>query len=267
MTAAARFSVFRTLVRQVGPWRALKLSALKAARRIFQSEAQIHLSQTGEDLVIQHLIDTYLGPGTLTYADVGCNDPVRISSSYLLYLRGHSGIAIDMNHSYAARFRAERPNDIFVNAAVSDQARTATRHDFSVDEVSTIDEKQALMWDKHWIRTRSSSVQTTTLSRILAEKLGDRSLDLLLMDIEGHERQALEGADLANYRPRIIVCEIHDLDLESSSDDEIVAMLRLHGYCLVAYATMNAYFVREDTMKGRKRSRMETVSEVEGQAP
>jgi hypothetical protein len=51
---------------------------------------------------------------------VGCHHPVRLSNTYLLYLQGWHGLAIDANAAFGLLFAELRPKDTFIHAAVSD---------------------------------------------------------------------------------------------------------------------------------------------------
>lgn len=247
-------SVFRLLRRQVGTYRAIKITLLKSFRRLLLPHAQFHFSQTGEDLILRYLIAKYLGSKPITYIDVGCNHPLRLSSSYLLYLQGSSGLAVDMNGKYSTAFGSERPRDVFVSAAVSDKAEVATCFEFSASEVNTISPEQAHKWEKHWNLIKSRTIQTLTLNSLVQAHLPDRVVDVLLIDVEGHELKVLEGADLRSMRPKLIACEIHDLDITALTDNRITTLLGGLGFRLVAYATMNAYFVHEAVIGHEDRS-------------
>jgi dTDP-4-dehydrorhamnose 3,5-epimerase-like enzyme len=69
------------------------------------------------------------------------------------------------------------------------------------------------------------------------------SLDLLTIDVEGHDFQVLKGLDLSKYRPKVIVVEIHGLN--TLQDNEIYKYLISNGYSLKAFAILSAYFVYE----------------------
>lgn len=232
-----------TVQGQIGLIRSCKLTFLKSLRKILAPRSELHYSQTGEDIILQFLIDKYLGGKVVCYVDVGCNDPKRISNTYLQYLRGGSGLVIDMNESFEAAFIRERPKDIFVCAAVSDAEEDACVYEFNKSEVNTINSEQAIVWNKYWKQKSQHSVQTVMLGDIISRYMPDSDIDVLLLDVEGHELPVLKGVDLAKLRPKIIVSEVHDLDFQNAEENSIVNYLIQQGYRLEAYATMNAYFM------------------------
>ncbi len=149
-----------------------------------------------------------------------------------------------MGEQYGINFKRERPKDVFVCAAVSDSKGEAFAHEFSAPEVNTINGEQAVAWGKYWQPRSQRLVKTYPLSYLVSANLPVKEIDVLLLDVEGHELEVLKGADLSNLKPKIIVCEIHELDLMNLSKDPVTSLLLDNGYRIVAYATMNGYFVR-----------------------
>jgi FkbM family methyltransferase len=238
--------IWKTRVRQLGIWRACCLSLLKLLRKILLPGVQFHFGMTAEDIVISFLVDKYVGRRDITYIDIGCHEARRISNSYLLYLNGARGLAVDLNPAYAPEFRRERRNDLFVCAALSDRAATTVVHEFTASEVNTIDAAQAEQWRGRFQAKSSRAVETTTLDDLLARHMPGAGVDVLLLDVEGHELPVLRGAKLAALRPALIVCELHELDLPAADGHPVVAFLAGSGYRLISYATVNGYFVRSD---------------------
>src|SRR5262249_5075687 len=87
----------------------------EGTRKLLNPFAATTYSQFAEDLLIERL----LGPRTGFYVDVGCHHPVRLSNTYLLYVQGWHGVAIDANAAFGPLFAEFRPKDTFMHAAVS----------------------------------------------------------------------------------------------------------------------------------------------------
>lgn len=243
---ANHLEVFRVLSRQIGVVRALKVTCAKVVVRLLMPHAKPFYAQTGEDLMLRTLASQYLQAGTFTYLDIGCNDARHYSTSYSAYLAGSRGLVIDLNPSFANSFKRERPNDLFVCAAISDVRTQVVLYEFAINEVNTIDAEQALKWAGYWRSLGKRTIQSVTLVQLLLDNNIQLKFDVLMMDVEGHELQVLRGADLDSLAPKIIICEIHDLDIYELDKNPVVSYLHAHRYRLVSYATMNAYFVRAD---------------------
>jgi len=247
---ATHSHIFRTRVRQLGVYRALRLTLMKVLRKALLPDVEFHFGMTAEDIVVLFLADKYLGRKKVTYVDIGCHEPKRISNSYLLYLNGSTGLAVDLDSRYAAQFKRERPNDIFVCAAVSDGAHQAVVHEFTAAEVATIDPDQSKAWHDRFQATGCRLTQTVSLRDLLARHLPQVAIDILLLDVEGHELSVLRGAGLSSIRPAIVVCELHNIKLAKALENPVVEFLSNAGYALAAYATVNGYFVRRDLFEG-----------------
>ena len=90
--------------------------------RIFLSYLFIQksYSQLGEDLVIINHFE-WLGKDTKSkgfYVDIGAYHPFDASNTYQLYLKGSSGIAVDVGSLKEFLFKLIRRRDTFINAAV-----------------------------------------------------------------------------------------------------------------------------------------------------
>jgi hypothetical protein len=68
----------------------------------------------------------------------------------------------------------------------------------------------------------------------------DSTVDLLTIDVEGHDFRVLKGLDLNKCRPKVII-EIHLMD--NIKKTEIYQYLSEANYSLKYFAVLNAYFV------------------------
>lgn len=251
MQLTTNWKVFQQLRSHVGLVAAVRLTLFKIARRILAPHAKTHYSQTGEDLVLEYLVRRYLGGARFVDLEVGCHDARKISSTYSAYLDGCKGVCVDLDSRYAESFGSHRPLDIFVCAAVSDGEREMAVYEFDAAEVNTLNAAQAHEWSRLWRQKGTRLVTTCRLSSIAAKYLPGGRVDVLLLDVEGAELAILRGADLGTLSPSIIVCEMHNLLLSECNSNEICSYLGSYGYELVAYATMNGYFLRKARLEYR----------------
>jgi FkbM family methyltransferase len=219
---------------------AFKLVLFLTARRLLNPSASVSYAQTGEDVIIR----TLLGPTPGFYVDVGCHDPFTYSNTLLLYLDGWRGLNIDANPRMIERFAA-RARDLAVCAAVSDEEREMVFYEFDAEAVNTLSSHVLDEWKTNWHLKSERTVRTRTLDALIAENCPGASIDLLSVDVEGHCLNVLRSIDLDVHRPRLIVVEIHGLDVRRALEDEVVRYLADKRYRLLAYATMNGYFVPE----------------------
>ena len=74
-------------------------------------------SQAGEDLSVNYIFQL-LGITTITYLDVGANDPIDLSNTYFFYLKGHRGVLVEPNVDLCQKLREVRPRDETLPAGI-----------------------------------------------------------------------------------------------------------------------------------------------------
>jgi FkbM family methyltransferase len=207
-------------------------------------------SQTGEDLVLRSLVKRRNG---IFYIDVGCHHPIKKSNTLWMYLKGGRGICIDANLNLTKEFRHIRKRDIVVHAAISDIEKECDFYVSECEAVSTINSNTFDSWEENWKLDRKERIRTQTLNSVLKTHIDhNKTIDVLSVDVEGHDLAVLKSIDLSVYRPMIIVLELHEFRLDQFNmiSNETVSYLAGNNYQLLNYATMNAYFVDcKDTPK------------------
>lgn len=145
------------------------------------------------------------------YIDVGCHHPVMNNNTYLLYQKGWHGINIDLDQKNIHLFNYFRAKDENVNCAVSSAAGEKDLffyHDKS--PINTI-EKNAAKYQKGIVK-EIKKIKTQTLDSILDKsKFKNEQIDLVSIDVEGHEIEVIKGFNLKKYKPNVIVVEYLDL--------------------------------------------------------
>jgi FkbM family methyltransferase len=222
---------------------AVRLLCSDIVRKLFDSNCIQSYSQTGED----RLIDFYLGETNSTYyVDIGCHQPFALSNTMRLYRRGWHGLCIDGNEKLISRFQKARPRDTCIHACVSNREQQAEFVISSVAAMSTLSdefEKERLGSD---IGRRRVTVQTRTAQSLFETYGVPHEFALLSIDVEGHDFEVLTSFDLNSYKPHLIIIELHDFSIAPGKmrANRVCDYLAEHGYELMAYATMNGYFVR-----------------------
>lgn len=224
---------------------AFGLLCLSFIRRAFRIPVAFSFAQGAEDLLITYLARYYFGiEGSGKYVDVGCNLPVKFSNTFSLYLNGWRGLNIDANRELLEKFRKVRRGETCIHAAVSDSVRKVTFYKSNYSALSTIDEARFndLRNSIEFNVSGEEILTSRTLTSILDENWQyGKEIDLLSIDVEGHDYHVLKGLDLQKYRPKIIVIEIHAID--SVVDTEIYKYLIANHYKLKFFAVLSAYFI------------------------
>lgn len=155
------------------------------------------------------------------FVEAGANDGVTQSNTALLARhRGWRGLLVEPVPELAQRCRALRPDSIVEQAALvapehaSPTVRMRYANLMSVVEgargSAAADRAHAEEGERlQGIAGYDLEVPARTLSAVL-DAHDIRHVDLLCLDLEGHEPAALRGLDLARHRPAFILVEAWD---------------------------------------------------------
>jgi len=149
-----------------------------------------------------------------TYIDVGCYHPYIGNNTKLLYDKGWSGINIDLDFHTIDFFNFVRKRDENINIAISDKEGEKDLYFFhnrsSINSLSEIRKKEAKEIRK---------IQTKTLNSIFENsKFKNEQINLLSIDVEGHEIEVLKSFNFEKYAPEMLVIEFLERDIINNSE-------------------------------------------------
>jgi FkbM family methyltransferase len=183
------------------------------------------------------------------FLDVGCAWLVRSSNTYYLEKHlGWTGIGIDALEEYGPAWKSERPASRFFSDLVTDQSGIEETFFKSPNPgLSSTDQEMAsgkIFGDA--LEPEEILIETITLDDLL-DREGVTKIDLLSMDIEGHEPAALAGFDIERFQPELVVVE-RTVVRSKDGEDEVYRYFERHGYELIAkyepFDPVNRYFKR-----------------------
>jgi FkbM family methyltransferase len=221
---------------------------LAKVRKTFVTNfVRIYYSQFGEDTVLRELLGKKQDG---VYVDVGCYHPKKYSNTYLLHKRGWSGVNIDMEEEKIALFRLARPHDYNVVAAISDAKREAVVFRDRSHSLGTSIVPGQIKADRDDLE--ELTVETKTLDEILSEtRYAGRQIDVISIDCEGHDFPVLQSLSLKTYRPKIIIIESQDREIESIVASDMYRYLKSAGYRLRSWMHLSLLFVLEGSYADR----------------
>jgi FkbM family methyltransferase len=197
------------------------------------SGANLHYSQEGEDIVLTRMLPSQkVG----FFVDIGAHHPLRFSNTYALYRRGWRGINVDATPGSMEPFKKLRPEDINVEAAVSDSNLPLSFHIFREAALNTFNSSLAQEYvETGWERVRAVTMVPRSLASILDEYLPrGKGIDLLSIDVEGEELAVLQSNNWNDYRPQIIIIEALATPFDIIRHHPAVSFLVDKGYELVS---------------------------------
>lgn len=141
------------------------------------------------------------------FIDVGANDPELDSVTKLFYDKGWRGINIEPVSQWFDRLEECRIRDINLQIAVGNAPGKASLYELPDTGLSTMDKGIAERHEKErGYKKVEKEVLVETLSGI-CKKYHEAPIHFLKIDVEGAEKAVLEGFDLIQIRPWIIVIE------------------------------------------------------------
>ncbi len=170
------------------------------------------------------------------YIDIGACHPVYHSVTKSFYEKGWRGINVEPVRACYQLCCDDRPRDINLHLGISNREGTLELYEApsSVGRSTfTAD------WTERWNQVDgcefvATTVAVTTLAK-LCEQHVDRAVDFLKIDVEGHEREVLEGADLRRWRPKVMV-------LEGETTEPWHDLLDAAGYEFATFDGINQYY-------------------------
>ena len=88
----------------------------------------------------------------------------------------------------------------------------------------------------------TEKLRKTTLNDVIKKFKIKNKVDLLNIDVEGHEVEVLDGINLRLFRPKIITIEIHVEKTEDILETKIFKILKKNDYDLISQYYHTSFF-------------------------
>lgn len=191
-------------------------------------------AQDKEDIIIAELLkDVKKG----FYVDVGANSPTIFSVTKAFYELGWSGINIEPLPDKYIELCDDRDRDINLNIGIGNTKGTMTLYIEGM--CSTLSDR--VVADNGLQNKPTMQIEVDTLTNVIA-KYNPPDIHFLKVDVEGFERQVLEGYDF-HIRPWVICMESTKPNTEIPCYEEWEHILIYHGYALEKAHGINRFYV------------------------
>jgi len=188
-------------------------------------------AQHGEDILIEKLFPKGIG----SFIDIGANDGVLFSNTYKFAKIGARGLCVEPSRS---AFRKLRLNHLFhkdiicLHAAISKQnGMIFLKEDGYESTLSKVTTK----------RSRDcTEVQSKTFDSILKKYPEFKLVDLLSVDVEGHEGEVFDGLKTENFSAKLIIIES-----DKSETDRLLSIDSLQNYQPLLMNEINTILVNK----------------------
>ncbi len=186
-----------------------------------------------------------LDPRTLTYVDVGANEPRHLSITASLYDSGWRGLLIEADPDLAEDLRIHRPGDTVVQMAAAATAGTLTFHRVPGTGLGTLDPREAEAARSRGFAVEDVTVATDSLDSILAAHHVS-TVHFMSVDVEGAEADVLAGLGLQSVRPWVLCVEAVLPGTTTASHEVWEPRILTSGYSLAAFDGVNRWYVADE---------------------
>jgi FkbM family methyltransferase len=203
----------------------------------------VSFAQNAEDVMIDRVLQKSNG----FFIDVGAFHPVLDSVTRHFSQSGWTGINIEPDPELFAEFVRDRTRDINLCCAVAATDGEAVLHRLETRQCSTISERRfALYEDSVRAGSESRTVPVPTLAGNCAQYASDVTIDFLKIDVEGAEREVIEGGDWLRFRPRLVIAEVAYPDRPDGAMPDWEPILTGAGYDCLHFDGINRYYLRAE---------------------
>jgi len=206
-------------------------------------------AQGQEDMVSQYLLGDIK-----KFIDIGANDGISSSNTFLFALKGASGLCFEPVPSTFFRLQwlyYPNQNVKCVNEGISNKSKDLKIQ--SDNLLSFIPETQDTVHKKllqpyFSDDARLETVLVKPLDYWLHHYQDFRNCDVVSIDVEGHEWFVLQGIDFSNFRTKCFIIETHALNTAwvHQHYQEIDAILNKNGYQAMLKSTFNTFWFFEN---------------------
>lgn len=222
-----------------------------------------YYSQHGEDALLDILFSNQKDG---FFVEVGCIDGRRFSNTLTFEERGWKGMCVEAHAGYIESLKKNRPNSIICHCAAGEADEEVVFYANARGSLSTLDKRKEAHWQQNYAPYFSGfeeqQVKKVRLSTLLdANRVTD--IDILSLDIEGYEVEALKGLDLIRHRPKVMVIESDDKEHERQLDEMILP----YGYTKSLRLAANLFYVRDQKLERALKGKILSIKLTHTQHP
>lgn len=190
------------------------------------------------------------------YIDVGCNHPIKYNNTYLLYKKGWHGLNIDLDKKSIDQFNKLRKRDINILTLVTsiDNEEKELYYYHERSAINTISKELAKSRNQR--HKEIKKIKGISLNSIIENsKFKESKINLLSIDIENYEYEALKNFNFDKYEIDVIVTEITDinvknleiynLSLENIVETNLYKLMLKNNYKLINWVNADLIFIRK----------------------
>lgn len=185
------------------------------------------------------------------YVDIGAQDPNVDSVSKGFYEKGWRGMHVEPTAVYSKKLRDARDGEEVVEAAIGLGDEPIDFYEIPETGLSTGSAEFAEMHRNNNFMVMKRSVTQMRLSALF-DRIGDRDIHWLKIDVEGMEREVIESWSPSRSRPWVVVVESTLPNTQVATFSEWEPQLLHFGYEYVYFDGLNRFYVHSSRSEYKK---------------
>ncbi|WP_246838284.1 FkbM family methyltransferase [Leptospira meyeri] len=182
------------------------------------------------------------------YVDIGAYDPYRFSNTSYFYELGWTGINIEPSPDGYKRFEIHRIRDQNLNIGIGLAESELVYYRFEEAALNTFDAERVKFLEEttNYKSKDNVKVKVRPLASVLQEFAPNQEIDFMNIDVEWNEISVLKSGDWKKFRPKVILIEILDFDLETITKNPIHLLLIEMGYFFYCKTPRTCFYLEKD---------------------
>ena len=220
--------------------KALPLSPLFRGLAKLRCLPLISYSQCGEDRFLSTIGNL---PDTGFYVDIGAAHPYYDSNTFAFYTKGWRGLTIEPNAHFSHLHSIVRPRDRQIRMGIAGDQGELTYFQFDNPHLNTFDSTEKEKSLRLGARLKGQeTIATAPLTHILSTNNVPDPVDVMSVDCEGFDLQALQSNNWDQYRPHWLIVE--DLEAYESFNrpSAIYLFLTAQNYSRIAQVGFSTFY-------------------------
>jgi FkbM family methyltransferase len=195
------------------------------------------------------------------FVEVGGYDGNNFSNTSGLADRGWRGIYIEPVPDFAKLCRGRHACNKkvrVVEVAVSDYIGRGVIHlgeALSTLLIEQVDDYDKIGWARGLHLGHKVEVRVTNMDALLCELSVKKGFDVLVVDVEGAEREVFAKLDLERWRPKLVIAELEDFHPDFRNNYRVVETATyvrqklMRNYSIIYQDSINSIYMRNDIQR------------------
>ena len=217
----------------------------------YRKYSKTSFSISGVDLIIERIFSK-MTKGI--YLDIGCNHPIKYNNTYLLHQKGWRGINVDVDQKLINQFNLLRKEDHNVHSLITSRDGEEKEFYFYHDKSAINTISKELVDNRENKPKEIRKLKGLSINTIIENSpFKEKKINLLTIDIENYEYEALKEFNFDKFKIDVIVTEITNtnlskLELYNNSiefiiNSKIYELLVKNNYKLINWVNSDLVFV------------------------